>query len=492
MNRLFVAFDGDNIGAKVGQSVLMDDLQSLHDISNKIENAGKAVAQWVAANGGQMISMGGDEGTFFIDPSKEGQLEEMRQIYQQTSGGTVTVGVGYSLSQAGKSLIAGKLMGKDILVRYDQQVEHVLEDAHSQAQSGQGSIEAQKQDEHYLSHMDGQQPMDSQENVDEYDMEPSSNEVPSNPDDQDAQQKIDAVAGSNEENPEEQMPENEPTEPNMDSMAEDNLSQDMISAPEQADASEECNCEACQPQQEAAPMDQQPSEDLNEENNEQPQEENQEGDEQLEEENQEGNEQPEENDEETSQPQEGQSDEEMIEIPENESVSEDGSEDEKDEDKEKKALTADESKENSNEEEESTDLSAQPGEDQNMEDQVSPDMTAQPDEDQASPDMAQPSMDDQAAPVQEQPTDMDILSELLADAGSPEELKGRIAAILQKFKANRENILGMKAQNPEMYSSIILMLKQMIDMAKQLSPMSPPEDESVEAPVQEEAPFPKQ
>jgi hypothetical protein len=171
MNRLFVAFDGDGIGSKVGQSVLMDDAQALHETSSKIEAASKAIRNWVESNGGQMISAGGDEGTFIIDPSLEEHLEELRSLYQKTSGATVTFGVGLSLSQAGKSLIAGKLMGKDITVKYDDQVEAVLADAHSQAQSGEADEETQKQDEHYLDHLSDEGGLDMADESEHDDLE---------------------------------------------------------------------------------------------------------------------------------------------------------------------------------------------------------------------------------------------------------------------------------------------------------------------------------
>jgi hypothetical protein len=150
MNRIFVAFDGDNAGQHIGQAVLMDDVQKLHDISASIDAGSELVRSWVQSKGGQMISSGGDEGTFVIDPSFEPELEDLRAKYQEITGFSATVGVGFSLSQAGKSLIAGKLSGKDQILKYDESVEDILREAHEASMAGTADEEQQKMSDHYL------------------------------------------------------------------------------------------------------------------------------------------------------------------------------------------------------------------------------------------------------------------------------------------------------------------------------------------------------
>lgn len=87
---------------------------------------------------------------------------------------------------------------------------------------------------------------------------------------------------------------------------------------------------------------------------------------------------------------------------------------------------------------------------------------------------------------EEQPSDFDLLSELLSESGSTEELKERVASILEKFKANRDTVVAMKSQNPELYEPIVLMLKQMVDMAKQL--FEPGTEEGSEQSIPEDIP----
>lgn len=159
MAHFFAALDGDNAGNHVGQAVLHDDVEALADISQKIEAANQAVKQWVESHGGKMISFGGDESTFIIEAESlealGDMIEELRQQYLQTSGFTVTAGIGESLSQAGKALMAGKLAGKDIVMEYGDHVESVLQEAHSHAMAGEGTEEEEKLDEAYLGDLMG-------------------------------------------------------------------------------------------------------------------------------------------------------------------------------------------------------------------------------------------------------------------------------------------------------------------------------------------------
>jgi DNA-directed RNA polymerase subunit M/transcription elongation factor TFIIS len=491
MNRLFVAFDGDNMGSQVGQAVLMDDAQQLHEISRRIDSAGRAIQDWVESNGGQMVSVGGDEGTFVIDPSMEEHLEELRGVYQQISGGTVTFGVGYSLSQAGKALMAGKLMGKDILVRYDDQVDHILSDAHDQVQTGGGSPEAQKQDEHYLSHVvlgdagNGEEDV-SQESADEYDMAPTSN----SPDDQEitpegaaaAQEMVDDAANSEG--------------CNCPACQERHAMEAQGQGPEE-EATEGCDCPACQERHAMESGAEEPMPEMATQNEEDLPE--QDSMQMIPDAQAEGSDLP------PMQMPESQEDpqsamgemgeEDAIEIPENESLDEQKDPEEMvaaavgpNEDPEQEGAVPEENMS------EDGFPGAIPGEGEEPVNQEDLEEMQDPSNEQMPPQQDMGAMGES----QEQPGDLDLLSELLSDAGSTDELKQRIAAILEKFKANRDSIISMKDQNPEMYQSIILMLKQMIDMARHLAPSSPEEDmpqdeQSVpEEASQEEAPLPKQ
>jgi hypothetical protein len=173
----YIAGDGDSIGQQVGQSVLADDVEALHQVSQKINEGQNMVMDWAEQNGGRVISAGGDE---FVLEMPQGcdprALEELRQNYQQIVGATLTLGAGNSMSEAGKALIAGKLRGKDQVVQFDPSIEDELFSTHQDAGHDPDS-EADKQDEHYLGSMYGQGQPDPTQQTDEHGMSPAPHEA---------------------------------------------------------------------------------------------------------------------------------------------------------------------------------------------------------------------------------------------------------------------------------------------------------------------------
>lgn len=437
-NHLFVSFDGDNIGSKVGQAVLMDDVEGLHSVSEKIDHAQEAISDWVESNDGVMISKGGDQGVFVIDESMEHELESIRHAYLDITGSTLTVGTGHTLSQSGKALIAGKLMGKDILVKYDQQVEHVLADAHEHVASGTATKDEEKQDEAYISptqsfhHEDGQEDQyedgqeemeedadldsmdDSQENVDEYDMSPdvSAHEESMEEPDEYSQELIEDASQDDQD-------------------LEDMHSEDRQQKPfrlHRSDREDEQHLDMDDEDQEGYRSDTHHDES-------------------------------EEHDSDTHQEED---DQESIKIPENENFKED-------EDNPEKLIAQAADPEGESDDENSNNPEMHLENDD-------PEQYADQDEDHLDMPTQEEAPEEAQGPMEEEPKELDILSELLAEAGSTDELKAKVAAVLEKFKLNKDVIASMKEQNPEAYDSIILMLKQMIEMARNLAPESPEED----------------
>jgi hypothetical protein len=147
---LFMAYDGDNAGRLVGQAILADDPQSLHEASSRIEHGHEIVRDWVQAQGGQVISGGGDEGTFVIPAQAINDIETLRKDYQYATDLTMTVGVGKSLSEAGKALMVGKFRGKDQVCQYDESIEAELEKAKADIAGGTATDEEKKLGEAYL------------------------------------------------------------------------------------------------------------------------------------------------------------------------------------------------------------------------------------------------------------------------------------------------------------------------------------------------------
>lgn len=144
-SKVFLAFDADSAGRMIGRAVLANNPEKLLESSTRIQLGNEIFAEWAEQFGGECFSSGGDQGVWAVDASALDELEHIRKDYEFATNLTVTVGVGNSLSEAGKALLAGKLRGKNMVVHYGQDVEQEI----SQAQNGD-SEEAKKISEAYL------------------------------------------------------------------------------------------------------------------------------------------------------------------------------------------------------------------------------------------------------------------------------------------------------------------------------------------------------
>lgn len=149
-NMLFMAYDGDDAGKLVGRAVLADDVNGLHEISQRIASGHDVVQLWVEQNGGQVISGGGDEGTFQIPQEALQTIEQLRADYQFATQLTATIGVGATLSESGKALMVGKFRGKNQVLQYDPSMDQELATVQANVAAGGGSDEEKKISEAYL------------------------------------------------------------------------------------------------------------------------------------------------------------------------------------------------------------------------------------------------------------------------------------------------------------------------------------------------------
>lgn len=158
-NMIYMAYDGDNAGRMIGQAILSNDEQALNEASGRIAHGHEIVAGWVQDHGGKVISSGGDEGTFSVPQEAIQDLEQLRADYQFATQLTMTIGLGSTLSESGKSLMAGKFRGKDQIVQYDPSVDSELSQAQQHVASGSGTEEENKISEAYLNKEEGAEDM---------------------------------------------------------------------------------------------------------------------------------------------------------------------------------------------------------------------------------------------------------------------------------------------------------------------------------------------
>ena len=154
-NSIICSLDGDGAGRLVGRAILSDDVEGLHEISERITSAQDLIQDWAEQHGGHKISGGGDEGTFEIPPEAISDIETLRKDYEFLTNLTVSVGYGSSLSEAGKALLAAKFRGKNMTVKYDQSVEDEIATAKQHCEDGIATEEERKLISAYITPEDG-------------------------------------------------------------------------------------------------------------------------------------------------------------------------------------------------------------------------------------------------------------------------------------------------------------------------------------------------
>lgn len=149
-NMVYMAYDGDNAGRLCGRAILADNPDALHEVSGRIQLGHEVVKRWVEAHGGQFISGGGDEGVFSIPIEAIANVEELRADYQYATNLTTTIGIGKTLSEAGKAMLVGKFRGKNMVVQFEPAIEQEIKQAQAHIAGGTGSQEENKIGEAYL------------------------------------------------------------------------------------------------------------------------------------------------------------------------------------------------------------------------------------------------------------------------------------------------------------------------------------------------------
>lgn len=147
---LFIAFDGDSIGAQAGKALLEDDVSGVRQVSRAIESGEELWKNWAVTSGGEVVSAGGDEGCVKVPADKLSEVDEIRVKYHTLVNATCSVGVGLRISEAAKALMIAKLRGKDRIILWNQEMQAELDDAKSKPESEQEKIA-----DHYLTKADG-------------------------------------------------------------------------------------------------------------------------------------------------------------------------------------------------------------------------------------------------------------------------------------------------------------------------------------------------
>lgn len=150
---VFVCWDGDKIGRRVGRAVLADDVGEVRRIDQAIIAGNELWKAFAVNNGGSVIEMGGDEGRIVVDASKLGEMPQIAIRYSRLVGATVSVGVGMKMSESAQALVVAKLRGGNQILVWDQ--EAMGEEYHKAATAPK--TEEEKLQDEYLGKADGPQ-----------------------------------------------------------------------------------------------------------------------------------------------------------------------------------------------------------------------------------------------------------------------------------------------------------------------------------------------
>lgn len=124
--KVYVAFDGDHIGRMIGRMALADKPEEVRKLSQSIDRGNEIWRSWAMAQGGSIISIGGDEGRLEVEADHLTELPKIRTQYKTAVGSTVSVGVGLKVSEADKALLAAKVRGGDQIQLYTEEVEDII------------------------------------------------------------------------------------------------------------------------------------------------------------------------------------------------------------------------------------------------------------------------------------------------------------------------------------------------------------------------------
>jgi hypothetical protein len=134
----YVAIDADDVGQSIGNAVLSDNATELTSISGKINSGVQIFSKWAEYNGGNIISSGSDEAVFQVPLKSIEELEDLKNKYQKETGFSVSIGIGEKISDAAKALIYAKINGKNQIVDYSPEIEEIMK------QSISGNIDKEK------------------------------------------------------------------------------------------------------------------------------------------------------------------------------------------------------------------------------------------------------------------------------------------------------------------------------------------------------------
>lgn len=129
MTAIFISYETDDAKSRFNDAVLRDDAEGAAKISNALDRGNQVFNSWAVETGGTAISAGSGEGVIIIPAIALNDLQQIKAKYETAVDNTACIGVGRTLSQSQKALLAGKLRGKSRVCMFDKDVEKEVDEA---------------------------------------------------------------------------------------------------------------------------------------------------------------------------------------------------------------------------------------------------------------------------------------------------------------------------------------------------------------------------
>ena len=104
---VFLTLEGDDTGLQTGRAVSTDDPELLARIAQGVSRGHDGLRSWALSTGGRIIDTAGGV-VLELPAAALADLPGVRRLYQDATGATLSVGVGKTLSQSAKALLAAK------------------------------------------------------------------------------------------------------------------------------------------------------------------------------------------------------------------------------------------------------------------------------------------------------------------------------------------------------------------------------------------------
>lgn len=149
-----IAYDLDDAGKGIGKAVLSNNPDKLKAVSEAIQAGVDIFDAYGKKWKGKQISSGGDQGVWIVPSEALEELENITKEVKKHSTFSVTVGVADDLANAGRSLVYGKMIGKNCIIHYDPKIEKEIAAAQKRDEEGTASAEEHKMNNDYLKKSD--------------------------------------------------------------------------------------------------------------------------------------------------------------------------------------------------------------------------------------------------------------------------------------------------------------------------------------------------